>query len=170
MFYYLEDMRIYFIRHGIAEDAIEALQSGRVDSSRQLTKEGVEKANKIAKFLYTLDPNIEKFYSSVFLRAQETAEIFAGVYEFQEIETLVGVGPFDGPKRIIELVRDCEYQKIIFFGHEPSISKAISALLGNPEHTIHKLKKCGILCLEKKGQEYLLQFILTPKIVLQFSR
>ncbi|MCO5144222.1 MAG: phosphohistidine phosphatase SixA [Oligoflexia bacterium] len=162
-------MKIYFIRHGIAEDSLLAQESGRDDRARHLTDEGVEKANKIARFLYSLDSDLEKIYSSEYVRAEETARIFAKEYDFQEIEILTGMGPFDGPKRIIELVRDCQYQKIAIFGHEPSMSKSISTLLNCTGQSIHKLKKCGIVCVEKKGQEYFLQFILTPKIILKLE-
>ena len=65
---------IIFLRHGQAENNVKRILAGRTDGV-SLTKTGIEQAERIAKYLKSLD--ISAIYSSPIERAKHTAEIVA---------------------------------------------------------------------------------------------
>ena len=65
---------IIFLRHAQAENNTKRILAGRTDGV-PLTKEGLEQAERIAKYLKPL--NISAIYSSPIERAKHTAEIVA---------------------------------------------------------------------------------------------
>ncbi|HET6517602.1 MAG TPA: histidine phosphatase family protein [Nitrosopumilaceae archaeon] len=65
---------IIFLRHGQAQNNVKRVLAGRTPGV-SLTKDGINQAKKIAKFLKPM--NISTIYSSPIERAQKTAEIVA---------------------------------------------------------------------------------------------
>ena len=65
---------IIFLRHGQAENNTKRILAGRTDGI-SLTRNGIEQAERIAKYLKPLD--ISAIYSSPIERAKHTAEIVA---------------------------------------------------------------------------------------------
>src|SRR6266581_1487821 len=73
-------MQLYIVRHGIAIDREDP--TCPADPERYLTEEGVEKAKQVAKGVAALGVTGELFLTSPYVRAAQTAEIFASALEY----------------------------------------------------------------------------------------
>jgi probable phosphoglycerate mutase len=86
---------IIFLRHAQAENNTKRILAGRTDGV-PLTKVGIEQAERIAKYLKSLD--ISAIYSSPIERASHTAEIVAKNnsldYELDDRLTEIDMGKF----------------------------------------------------------------------------
>src|SRR5206468_11915276 len=68
-------MQLYIVRHGIAVDREDP--KCPPDPERYLTEEGVEKTKQVAKGVAALGVTGDLFLTSPYVRAVQTAEIFA---------------------------------------------------------------------------------------------
>lgn len=116
-------MKIYFIRHGIAENFAKS------DFERKLTVEGKIKLNESFRE-FARENNLEDFkiLSSPLIRARETAEILSNKLEknFEVVEFLKGC-------YTDELLKNLEEKgsnKYILISHEPYISFWLKDLIG----------------------------------------
>ena len=73
---------IIFLRHGQAENNTKRILAGRTEGV-PLTKTGIEQAERIAKYLASID--ISAIYSSPIERARHTAGIIAKNYSLEEV-------------------------------------------------------------------------------------
>src|SRR5579871_2535996 len=92
-------MRLYFLRHGIAEDTATS------DAERKLTKQGIEQLHEGARLFKQLDIHLKHLYSSPLVRAQETAEIVGKALDV-EVEIRKEVGPGFNVAAVAALTRD----------------------------------------------------------------
>lgn len=116
-------MKIYFIRHGIAENFAKS------DFERKLTVEGKIKLNESFRE-FARENNLEDFkiLSSPLIRARETAEILSNklLKNFEVVEFLKGC-------YTDELLKNLEEKgsnKYILISHEPYISFWLKDLIG----------------------------------------
>ena len=118
---------IYLLRHGIAEDRSA---SGR-DADRMLTREGVEKMQRAAVGLASLDVKPDAIWSSPLTRAIQTAELVRdAVAPGLALVTEPRLRPeADIDDMLHELHAASGVQALIMVGHEPTISALASALL-----------------------------------------
>ena len=68
---------LYLIRHGIAEEH----GTYEDDTQRPLTDEGRKKTKQVAKRLYDLGLRFDLLQTSPLVRAQQTADVFANVFD-----------------------------------------------------------------------------------------
>ncbi|PYU14179.1 MAG: phosphohistidine phosphatase SixA, partial [Acidobacteria bacterium] len=73
-------MELYIVRHGIAIDREDP--QCPPDPERYLTEEGVEKTKGVAKGVAALGVAADLFFTSPYVRASQTAEIFADVLDY----------------------------------------------------------------------------------------
>src|ERR1700738_2794098 len=73
-------MQLYIVRHGIAIDREEP--KCPPDPERYLTEEGIEKTKQVAKGIAALGATADLRISSPYVRATQTAEIFASALEY----------------------------------------------------------------------------------------
>ncbi len=73
-------MQIYIVRHGIAIDREDP--KCPPDPERHLTEEGVEKTKQVAKGVAALGVTGDLFLTSPYVRAMQTAEIFASALDY----------------------------------------------------------------------------------------
>ena len=73
-------MQLYIVRHGIAIDREDP--KCPPDPERYLTEEGVEKTKQVAKGVAALGVMGDLFLASPYVRATQTAEIFASALEY----------------------------------------------------------------------------------------
>lgn len=119
-------MQLYFLRHGIAEDASETMP----DAQRPLTKKGVSQMQNAAQVIKALDIAPNHLFSSPLTRAQQTAEIVAQALGV-EVELRDEVAPGFSINAVAKLVGDlAEDQQVMFVGHEPDFSTTIASLTG----------------------------------------
>ncbi len=159
-------MKLYLLRHGIAEDL--GAPDAETDFDRQLTPEGRQKVRQIARAMEALDLKFDVILSSPYPRARQTAELVAKL----------GLGPkprlaesLEPGGRASELVAALNLIKpqpalALLVGHEPHLSGFASLLLSGTPGLPIVLKKGGLICLEAKslkpGRCAELRGLLTP--------
>ena len=161
-------MQLYIVRHGIAIDREDP--KCPPDPERYLTEEGVEKTRQVAKGVAALGATAELLLSSPYVRAMQTAEIFASELDYakQKIRRtdllLLGAEP---SLLFRELARDKQVSSIFLFGHAPQLDDIIATALGSKRH-ITSLKKAGVALVELNRLSPpigLLAWLATPKIL-----
>jgi phosphohistidine phosphatase len=143
-------MEIYVVRHGIAIDREDP--KCPPDPERYLTEEGVEKTKRVAAAVAALGANPDLLLSSPYVRAMETAEIFASALDYskQKIRRTDLLLPGAEPSLFFrELAKDKQTSTLFVFGHAPQLDDIIAAALGSKHH-ITSLKKAGVALLELK--------------------
>lgn len=161
-------MLIYLVRHGIAEDELVALRSGKNDSERALTSEGIEKTVKVAKAFSKRVPELEHIFHSPYLRAKQTAEIFHAQYPQAHLEEVNHFRPHDSVEKAKEIIFSSNPKgSSIYVGHEPHLGHLLALLLTGKDFPNIPMKKAGIAGLEVSvtGSARLL-FFVHPKFLL----
>ena len=151
-------MRLYFLRHGHAEDG--GMGS---DHDRELTAEGIARLNTAAKAMRQLEIRPAVIFSSPRVRAQQTAEIVAKALE-AEVQIREEVNfRFDAPavRRLISQLDDED--EAMFVGHEPSMGLTVRALTGAEI----EMKKGGLVrvdVLNRHTTRGVLVWLIAPKV------
>jgi len=160
-------MQLYIVRHGIAIDREDP--KSPPEAERYLTEEGVEKTKQVAKRIAGLRISADLLISSPYVRAVQTAEIFAAALDhgMQKIIKSEALLPGAEPGAFFrELARQKEAASVFCFGHAPHVDEVVAAAVG-AKHHITEMKKAGVALVELKrvsppsGQ---LVWLLTPKL------
>ncbi len=158
-------MRIYLLRHGIAEDGY-----GKPDSERTLTPEGIKKLHEVMKTLRDANVSPTLVISSPYKRALQTAEIAVQDLGFQgTFETSTSLTPDSNPRDAWTEVRARKGEaEVLLVGHDPLFSSLTAFLLNSPSLMID-FKKAGIVAIDMAGfgpqPHGVLRWYLTPKLV-----
>lgn len=136
-------MKLYFLRHGIAEDHSP---TGR-DADRRLTPEGIAEMEAVAAGMARLGLRLDRILSSPKVRARHTAEIAAaalGLEAALSLEPILahGCNHFDLADLLASEPPDA---RILLVGHQPDLSRNISALIGGGNI---QMKKASLACLK----------------------
>jgi len=143
-------MQLYIVRHGIAIDREDP--KCPPDPERYLTEEGVEKTKQVAKGVAALGIKGDLFLTSPYVRAAQTAEIFARALDYakQKIRRTDLLLPGAEPSQLFrELARDKQASTVFLFGHAPQLDDIIATALGSKKH-VTSLKKAGVTLVEMK--------------------
>jgi len=121
-------MKLYFLRHGIAEEH----RPGLPDGERHLTPEGVEEMRAVGRALKLLELELDTVLTSPLVRARDTARLAAEALGLEdrvreEIRLASGCG-FQDLAAALEGVP--EKARVLLVGHEPDFSTLISQLIG----------------------------------------
>jgi len=131
-------MNIYLIRHGDAE----TISSSKSDHERELTSKGKESIKKAATGWKKIINNFDLIASSPYKRAVQTAEIIAYVYNYTDkISTDKRIASGSKPHDLIDFIKSLDEKNIAVVGHEPDMSRNLSALVS----------PSGMYCEFKKG-------------------
>jgi phosphohistidine phosphatase len=161
-------MEIYVVRHGIAIDREDP--KCPPDPERYLTEEGIEKTKRVAAAVAALGASPDLLLSSPYVRAMQTAEIFASALDYskQKIRRTDLLLPGTEPSLLFrELAKDKQTSTLFVFGHAPQLDDIVAAALGSKHH-VTSLKKAGVALMELKrvsppnGQ---LVWLATPKVL-----
>jgi phosphohistidine phosphatase len=161
-------MQLFIVRHGLAIDREDP--KCPPDPERYLTEEGVKKTEGVAKSIMALGVTADLFLSSPYVRAVQTAEIFAEALEYpkQKIRRSNLLLPGAEPSLFFrELARDKRSSAVFCFGHAPHLDDLIATALGSKHH-VTSLKKAGAALIELRrlsppsGQ---LVWLATPKLL-----
>ncbi|MBK9166635.1 MAG: histidine phosphatase family protein [Bryobacterales bacterium] len=138
-------MRIYLLRHGIAEDA----KAGMPDADRRLTPDGIQRLERFLKRVRALGIQPDVVASSRLRRAVESARIAAKVLGYKgEIVTLQHVAPESDPAQAwSELGELREFEQILVASHEPFLSSLYAYLLDSPSLNV-RVKKGSLGCID----------------------
>jgi phosphohistidine phosphatase len=157
-------MRIYLLRHGIAEDGV-----GKLDSERALTPEGIKKLHDVMKTLKEASISPTLVISSPYKRAVQTAEVaildlgYKGTLEKSQALT-----PDSSPRDAWSEVRNRKSEaEVLLVGHEPLFS-SLTAFLLNAPSLLLDFKKGGVVAIDMASftaqPHGVLRWYLTPKL------
>ena len=161
-------MQLYIVRHGIAIDREDP--KCPPEAERYLTEEGVEKTKQVAEAVAALGIQADLMFSSPYVRATQTAAIFASELEYskQKIRRTDSLLPGAEPGAFLrELAREKDVSTVFCFGHAPHVDGLLAAAVGASRH-ITSMKKAGVALVELKrlsppnGQ---LVWLITPKLM-----
>ena len=161
-------MQLYIVRHGIAIEREDPRCPP--DPERHLTEEGVEKTEQVAKGVAALGATADLLLTSPYVRATQTAEIFASALDYakQKIRRLDLLLPGAEPSLLFrELAREKQASSIFLFGHAPQLDDVIATALGSKRH-LTALKKGGVALVELKRLSPpigVLVWLATPKLL-----
>jgi phosphohistidine phosphatase len=161
-------MQLFIVRHGIAVDREDP--KCPADPDRFLTDEGIEKTRQVAKGVAEVGAIPDVMVTSPYLRAVQTAEIFAEELEYskQRIRKSDFLLPGAEPLQLFrELAKDKDLSVVFVFGHAPHVDDVVATALG-AKHHISSLKKTGVALIELRrlvppsGE---LIWLATPKLL-----
>ena len=158
-------MILYLVRHGIAMDRTDP--KCPPEAERPLTARGVQKTRSAALGLRAMGAKPEVMITSPFVRAAQTAEIFAEALGFavEKIRVNDHLKPAANPGEIIKEIAHVRAKEIACFGHAPHMDLTIAHLAG-ARTPFTELKKAGVACFEQAGHgSWNLLWILTPKVL-----
>lgn len=159
-------MLLYLVRHGIAIDRSDP--KSPPEAERPLTAKGVQKTRSAALGLNELGAKPEVFISSPYVRAVQTAEIFAEAlgYSPNKIRMSDALKPAANPADIVKEIQRIRAKEIACFGHAPHMDVTIAHLSG-ARAVYTELKKAGVVCFEHSAPHgrWTLRWLATPKML-----
>jgi len=161
-------MQLYIVRHGIAIDREDP--KSPPEAERYLTEEGIAKTKQVARSVAAQGITADLLVSSPYLRAMQTAEIFASALEHakQEISKSEALLPGSEPGAFFrELAKQKEAASVFCFGHAPHLDELVAAAVG-VKHPVTELKKAGVALVELKRvspPSGRLVWLATPKLL-----
>ncbi len=161
-------MRLYIVRHGIA---VPSGTPGIAENDRPLTKEGIEKMEKVASGLRNLDIVPDLILSSPLPRAKQTAEIVRRILGDQVplkiTETLAPGG--NRTQLYREFPAKPKLEGIMIVGHQPSLGEIAGEIAWGSDQNYIVLKKGGACAIELESLQPVphgsLLWLLTPSIL-----
>jgi phosphohistidine phosphatase len=166
-------MLLYIVRHGIAIDREDP--KSPADPERYLTPEGLQRTREVAKRLTALIGRPKAFVSSPYVRAMQTAEIFADALDTakSKIEKTDHLLPGAEPSAFFrELSRKKSVESAICFGHAPQLDQLITFGIGAKKDCT-ELKKAGVACIELSRTNPpagKLVWLMTPRAVRKIAK
>lgn len=166
-------MQLFIVRHGIAIDREDA--KCPPDPERFLTPEGIEKTRQVAKGVAETGVAPDLLFSSPYVRALQTAELFAAELEYSKnkIRKTDLLLPGAEPLQLFrELAKDKDLSAVFLFGHAPHLDDVLATAVGSRHH-ISSLKKAGVALVELKrlvppsGE---LVWLATPKLLRKLGK
>jgi phosphohistidine phosphatase len=143
-------MKLFVVRHGIAIDRGEP--NCPVDPDRFLTEEGIEKTAQVAKAVAALGEKADVLISSPYVRAVQTAELFAAALRCSKdkIRRSEALLPGTDPLLLFrELAREKATAAVFVFGHAPQLDEVIAYAVGT-KRPVTQLKKAGVAQVDFK--------------------
>lgn len=163
-------MKLYLVRHGIAVARTDP--KCPPEARRPLTPEGIQKTRAAALGLKALKIRPDLLITSPFVRAAETAEIFAEALGIsrQKIRTSDALKPMADPAEFAKEIAQIRGREVMCFGHAPHLDLMIAHLVGAPM-ALTELKKAGVACLERVAPrgKWWLRWVLKPRILRQLA-
>lgn len=137
-------MKLYFLRHGIAQ-ARETWKGS--DETRPLTPNGAARMAQQAKGMVRLGLQVDIILTSPLTRAVETANITArALAKIDVLAQDIRLSPGFGSKELVNILADHAKSKaMLLVGHEPDFSNTIAALIGGGRLV---MKKGGVALIE----------------------
>jgi phosphohistidine phosphatase len=164
-------MILYIVRHGIAMDRADP--KCPPEPERPLTAEGVKKTREAALGLKSLGVKPDAFITSPYVRAAQTAEIFAETLGFalEKIRASELLKPSGNPSEFVKEVARLRAKEAMCFGHAPNLDQLISHLAGG-RGVFTELRKAGVACFERGASDgrWDLVWLLTPKVLRRLAK
>ncbi len=170
-------MQLICLRHGEAE----VTANDGTDKSRQLTSNGIKKATqacdglvRVISKLDDLNSKIDFLVSSPYKRAIQTRDILKGSLNGSPVsvqeEVIFEHAHPDGDPELFQawLKKICDKSSqatVLLVSHQPFISRLSGLLTTGKSCDLIKLGLAGAFCLECKGSQWMVRWVLRPKIL-----
>jgi phosphohistidine phosphatase len=164
-------MILYLVRHGIAIDREDP--DCPPETERYLTRDGMKKTREVAAGIRELKIEPSLMITSPYIRAAQTAEIFAKAlaYSREKIRHSQALRPGSNPAEFLKEIAHVKADEVMCFGHAPHMDQVIAAAVG-ARGVFTALKKAGVAALEfespSAGKATLL-WILTARLARQIE-
>jgi len=159
-------MFLYLVRHGVAVDRDDP--SATPDPERPLTPKGVQKTRAAALGVKKMGIKPDLLISSPYLRAAQTAEIFAEALGFapEKIHVSDALKSSASPAEIVKELSRLKAREVMCFGHAPQLDLLIAHLVG-VRTAFTELKKAGVACLEASAPHgnWTLCWLAVPRLL-----
>ena len=159
-------MLLYLVRHGIAVDRTHP--KSPPEAERPLTAKGVQKTRSAALGLGFLGAKPDVYITSPYVRAVQTAEIFAEALGFptEKIRVSEALKPAENPADFVKDVLKVRAKEVACFGHAPYVDLAIAYLAG-ARGVFTEMKKSGVACFEHTASRgrWDLRWLATAKML-----
>jgi len=135
-------MKLYFLRHGIAEDQ----RPGHTDVERRLTDEGIEEMQAVGRGMKRLGLEFDAILTSPLVRARQTAALAADALGLEDLvreEPRLACGCGFGDLQDM-LIAQPHRARILLVGHEPDFSTLVGAVIGGGSV---RMKKATLACV-----------------------
>ncbi|MGA8222425.1 MAG: phosphohistidine phosphatase SixA [Candidatus Acidiferrales bacterium] len=163
-------MILYLVRHGIAVDPTDP--KSPPEPERPLTAKGVQKTRAAALGLRATGVKPDVLITSPYVRAAQTAEIFAEALEFapEKIRASEFLKPGGDPAEMLKEISKLRAKEVMCFGHAPHLDQMIYELAG-ARGVFTSLKKAGVACFEHAAPHgrWELVWLMTPKMLRQLA-
>ena len=159
-------MRLYLLRHGIAE----TVAPENDDRKRALTDEGRRELREVLKAAKRAKTNPSLILASPYVRARQTARIAADVLGYQEELLETGVLVPGGDKHEVwnEVRSHRDESEILLVGHDPLFSDLAGYLLGS-QSILVDMKKGAMIRVDFESfspqPRGVLKWMLIPRLV-----
>ena len=154
-------MDIWLLRHAAAE---EAAATGR-DADRELTREGVRRAGRVAQGLAALEPAIDLVLTSPYRRARQTAEAAAKALGLEKgLRETRALEPGRDPSDILEELLAERPAGVLLVGHEPHLGELLGVLVAGGQHAF-PLKKAMAAWVAAEGSSGTLKALLPARVL-----
>jgi phosphohistidine phosphatase len=155
-------LKLYVMRHGPAEDQSE---SG-IDGDRALSNSGRGRVRAVAEALLERGEEPSSIVTSALVRAVQTAEIVAVVARLDDrkggVSAHRAMAPGGAALELSRRLASEGHRRVMLVGHEPDLSKLVTALLGAPFET--PFDKAMVVGLHlTSGAPLRLRFVLHPR-------
>jgi len=163
-------MILYLVRHGIAVDRTDP--KCPPEAERPLTAKGVQKSRSAALGLKEMGVKPDVLITSPYVRAAQTAEIFAEALGFptSKIRVSDALKPAANPADTLKEIVHVKGREVMCIGHAPHLDQLISQLVG-ARGVFTELKKAGAASLETTSTHgvWRLRWLLAPKALRQLA-
>jgi phosphohistidine phosphatase len=139
-------MDVYLVRHAIAHERNRVRWPN--DARRPLTAAGQHRFREAARGLKRCLPKGVYVLTSPYVRARETAAILTKVAKLDRAAECPELASKASIGKAFELLRSCKEAAVVLVGHEPNLSRLLSAALGGDRARLSfEFKKGGAACL-----------------------
>ncbi|HMF08679.1 MAG TPA: phosphohistidine phosphatase SixA [Thermoanaerobaculia bacterium] len=161
-------MELWLLRHAVAE---ERASSGR-DEDRELTPDGIKRAEGVARGLARLDPGIDLVLTSPLRRARQTAEPAVKALSLEKsFRQTQALEPGREPDEILEEVEAGDHEAVLLVGHQPHLGILLGRLVGGTSGLEIPMKKAAVARVEIEGRRRgSLRALLPAKILEELGR
>lgn len=160
-------MILYLVRHGIAIDREDP--NSPSETERYLTRDGIKKTREVAKAIRTLKIEPSLLITSPYVRAAQTAEIFAEALDYsrEKIRQSQALRPGSNPADFLKEIAHGKASEVMAFGHAPHLDQVLAAAIG-ARAVFTAMKKAGVAALDFESHSVAkatLLWLVTPKLI-----
>lgn len=155
---------LFVVRHAWAEDSGPGID----DHSRRLTKKGRRRFEAFARHLRAAGMELDLVATSPLVRARETAEILADVFDLRAPVVIDALAPASDWQALVEWTIEQDAARVAWVGHMPCVGNLVAHSIGDGSAAI-RMQKGAIASIrldDGPGHPGELEWLATAGIVI----